>query len=486
MAVRDDAGAAVEVERRLERLQEKLGGLPVERDPELVAQLSLDRYWKAHLLHAVGRPVLADAVVRPRTAAEVAQVLAAASELGIPVVPRGGGSGSQGGAIPDHGGIVVDVSLLDEIVAFDERSGLVTAQAGVLGIDLEHWLNERGFMFPHYPASVHLACVGGYLAAKGSGVMSTKYGKIEDLTASIEVALPTGELIRTVGVPRHAVGPDLVGLFIGSEGTLGIITEATLHVRPLPEARLFRTVSFPDVATGVEAMRRVMVAGWRPAVARLNDPEATQRNLVEVFGVDLEGVVLLLVFDGPAALAELESREAVAALLAAGGTELGGEVTEAWWNDRYKIYDLPSYPKSYDAAVPRIWGTSDIVASYDRILPAYEAMRTLLREEYAQYDLQFSGHFSHWYPWGAMVYGRFTIERPPPAVDDAIALFDEVWRRSSEAVLAQGALINDHHGIGLKLGPDVAAQWGSSWPVLQAIKRTLDPHGIANPGKLGL
>ncbi len=478
--------AVAERERQLDELQARLGGLALERDPELVAALSLDRYWKAHLLHAVGRPILADAVVRPRTAAEVARVLGAASEVGVPVVPRGGGSGSQGGAVPDRGGVIVDLMRLDEIVGLDKRSGLVTAQAGVLGIDLEQWLNDRGFMFPHYAASVHLASVGGYLAAKGSGVMSTKYGKIEDLTASVEVALPTGELVRTVGIPRHAVGPDLVGLFIGSEGTLGIVTEATLHVRPLPEARLFRTVSFPDVATGVEAMRRVMVAGWRPAVARLNDAEATRRNLVEVFDVDLSGVVLLLVFDGPAALADVEAREAVGLLVASGGTEVGGEVTEAWWNDRYKIYDLPSYPSSYDAGVPRIWGTSDIVADYAHILPAYDAMRTLLCDDYAQYDLRFSGHFSHWYPWGAMVYGRFTIERPPPAVDDAIALFDEVWRRTSEAVMAQGALINDHHGIGLKLGPDVARQWGSSWPVLEAIKKTLDPAGIANPGKLGL
>lgn len=471
---------------RLAELESRLGGLPVERDPELVASLSLDRYWKAHLLQAVGRPILADAVVRPRTALEVARVLEVASELGIPVIPRGGGSGSQGGAVPDRGGIVLDLMRLDRIVGLDERSGLVTAQAGVLGIDLENWLNERGFMFPHYPASVHLASVGGYLAAKGSGVMSTKYGKIEDLTASVEVALPTGELIRTVGIPRHAVGPDLVGLFIGSEGTLGAITEATFLVRPLPEARLFRTVAFPDLASGVEGMRRVMAAGWRPAVARLNDAEATERNLVDVFGVDLHGVVLLLVFDGPRALAEVEAREALALLAAVGGRDVGGETTEAWWQERYRIYDQGDYPKTFDAAVPRIWGTMDIVADYARILPAYEAMRALMREEYARYDLRFSGHFSHWYPWGSMTYGRFTIEKPPAEADAAIALFDEIWRRTSEVVMAKGALINDHHGIGLKLGPDVARQWGSSWPVLEAVKHALDPAGIANPGKLGL
>jgi alkyldihydroxyacetonephosphate synthase len=470
-----------ERERRLGELQARLDGIAVERDADLVQELSLDTYWKAHALRAAGRPLVADAVVRPHTAHGVAQVLAAASEVGIPVVPRAGGSGSQGGAVPDRGGIVVDVSLMDQILGLDERSGLVRVQPGVNGLQLEEWLNERGFMFPHYPASVHLAQVGGYLAAKGSGVMSTKYGKIEDLVASVEVALPNGRLIRTVAVPRHAVGPDLVGLFIGSEGTLGIITETTLLVRRLPERRAFRTVAFPDVGTGVEALRGALQAGWRPAVARLHDAEATTRNLAQIFDIDVSGVKMLLMFDGPAALVEVEERETVAALVAAGGVDEGPEIAETWWNGRYKTYYPPYKPE-----LPQIWGTADIVATYDRILPAYEALRAFMRDEYRDYDLSFSGHFSHWYPWGAMVYGRFVVERPPADAEAAIALYDDIWRRSSEILMAEGAVINDHHGIGLKLAADVAMQWGSSWEVLQTIKHALDPAGVANPGKLGL
>ena len=468
-------------ERQLGELQARLDGIAVERGADLVRELSLDTYWKAHALSAAGRPLLADAVVRPRTAREVAQVLAAASAVGVPVVPRAGGSGSQGGAVPDRGGILVDVSLMNEILDLDERSGTVRVQPGVNGLQLEEWLNERGFMFPHYPASVHVAQVGGYLAAKGSGVMSTKYGKIEDLVASVEVALPDGRLIRTVAVPRHAVGPDLVGLFIGSEGTLGIITETTLLVRRLPERRTFRTVAFPDVGTGVEALRQALQAGWRPAVARLHDAEATVRNLVQVFDLDVSGVQLLLVFDGPAALVAVEERETVAALVAGGGVDEGPEIAETWWNGRYKTYYPPYKPE-----LPQIWGTADIVAAYDRILPAYEALRSFMRDEYGAYDLRFSGHFSHWYAWGAMVYGRFVVERPPADADGAIALYDDIWRRSSEVVMAAGAVIDDHHGIGLKLAADVAAQWGSSWEALQTIKHAFDPAGIANPGKLGL
>src|ERR671911_356763 len=235
---------------RLERLRGRLGDVSVLTDAEALRERSRDTYWKAAARAVADRGLVADAVVRPRSPEEVASALAAAAAEGIPVVPRGGGSGSQGGAVPDAGGIVLDLGGLDEIIELDEAALTVRAQAGVPGLRLEEWLNERGYTFPHYPASLHLAQVGGYLAAKGSGVLSTKYGKIEELVASIEVALPSGERVRTVPIPRHAVGPDLNQLFIGSEGTLGVITEATLLLRPLPEHRSFRLIAFDDLATG--------------------------------------------------------------------------------------------------------------------------------------------------------------------------------------------------------------------------------------------
>jgi alkyldihydroxyacetonephosphate synthase len=396
-------------------------------------------------------------------------------------VPRAGGSGSQGGAVPDRGGIVLDTSGLDQIVELDERSQTVRVQGGVHGLELEEWLNERDYTFPHFPASVHLARVGGYLAAKGSGVLSTKYGKIEDLVMSMEVALASGELIRTLPVPRHSMGPDLNQIFIGSEGTLGVITEATLIVRPVPEARVFHAVAFSDIATGAEAIRKTLQGGWRPAVVRLHDEAATEANLSRVLGLDVSGVVAVLGFDGAASLVELEEREAIAGLAAAGGTDLGRELAEAWWENRYRIYYPPFRPE-----LPQIWGTADIVATHERIVPAYEALRTHFADRYRAYDLRFTGHFSHWYSWGSMVYGRFVVDNPPDELDDAVALYDQIWRESSEVVLAAGAVLNDHHGVGLKLAGHVAAQWGAAWRVIEGLKRELDPAHILNPGKLGL
>src|SRR6478609_9914220 len=215
-----------------------------------------DTYWPAIAARAAGTPLgRPDVVVVPRSEEDVAAVLRVAAAHAVPVVAWGGGSGTQGGAVPVNRGLVVDLKGLDRIIEIDECSMTVTAQAGVNGDVLERTLNERGLMFPHYPASSQWATVGGYISARGSGVLSTRYGKIEDLVLSLRVALASGELIDTVACPRHAVGPDLTPLFVGSDGTLGIITRATLEIVPLPPERQFLTLAFPDVNAGVNAFR---------------------------------------------------------------------------------------------------------------------------------------------------------------------------------------------------------------------------------------
>src|SRR4051794_23680596 len=207
-----------------------------------------DTYWPAIHARAAGTPLgRPDVVAVPRSEEDVAAALRVAAQYRVPVVAWGGGSGTQGGAVPIDGGLVVDLRALDRIVEIDEISMTVTAQAGVNGNTLERALNQRGLMLPHYPASSEWATVGGYVAARGSGVLSTRYGKIEDLVLSLRVALAGGQLIDTVSAPRHAVGPELTQLFVGSEGTLGIITRATLEVVPLPAERQFLTLAFPDV-----------------------------------------------------------------------------------------------------------------------------------------------------------------------------------------------------------------------------------------------
>jgi alkyldihydroxyacetonephosphate synthase len=455
-----------------------LPGDAVITAPAELDAYTADTYWPALAAKAAGTPIARpDVVVRPRTEEDVANTLAIASEHGVPVVPWGGGSGTQGGCLPIRGGIVVDLRSLDEVVEVDDVSMTVTVQAGKNGRELEAELNARGLMLPHYPASVEWATVGGYIAARGSGVLSTRYGKIEDLLLSLRVATPADGLVETVAVPRHAVGPELTQLFVGSEGTLGIITRATLQLAPVPEARRFAAVAFPSIGAGIRAIRRTLQRGHRPSVVRMYDEEATRLTFAPVVGEDLSGVYTVLAFEGEAEAAALEERRTLELAREAGAEVLDPALGRRWWDRRYDFYHPPHQPE-----LPAIWGTLDVVASYTRIEAVYEALRTAVREPYADTGLQLRMHFSHWYPWGTMIYGRFVV---PDGGTDALALHDRIWEDGMTAALDAGAVINDHHGVGIKLGPYMRRQHGAALDTMRRVKAALDPHGVMNPGKLG-
>jgi alkyldihydroxyacetonephosphate synthase len=438
-----------------------------------------DTYWPALHAKAAGEPLgRPDVVVRPRTEEEVATVLAIAHEWRVPVVPWGGGSGTQGGAVATSGGIVIDLRSLDEVIEIDETSMTVTVQAGKNGRDLEAELNARGLMLPHYPASVEWATVGGYIAARGSGVLSTRYGKIEDLLLTLRVATPAGGMMDTIAVPRHAMGPEITQLFVGSEGTLGVITRATLQIVPLPAERRFAAVAFPSVAAGIGAIRGALQVGHRPSVVRMYDEEATRLAFAPVVGEDLSGVYTVLAFEGEPEAAELEERRTLALARAAGAEVLDSAIAQRWWDRRYDFYHPPHQPE-----LPAIWGTLDVVATYANIEAVYDALRRSVREPYRDTGLQLRMHFSHWYAWGTMIYGRFVV---PDGGPDALALHDRIWEDGMTAALEAGAIINDHHGVGIKLGPYMRRQHGAAFEGMRRIKAALDPHHVMNPGKLGL
>jgi alkyldihydroxyacetonephosphate synthase len=438
-----------------------------------------DTYWKAVAARAAGAPLgRPDVVVKPHSDEEVAAVVRLANHYRMPVVPWGGGSGTQGASIPTHGGIVIDLTGMDRIVGIDERSMTVTAEAGVNGKRLESELNQRGLMLPHYPASAEFATVGGYVAARGSGVLSTRYGKIEDLVVSLRIVTPTGEIVDTLPVPRHAVGPDIAPLFIGSEGSLGVITRVRLQIAPLPAARHFELVSFPTVEDGIEAVRKGLQSGLRPSVVRLYDEVATRITLSPVVGSALPGVATVMCFEGDPGVVSAERASMLKLAREHNGDVLDGGLGEVWWNHRYDFYAPPHAPE-----LPAIWGTIDVVATYDRLLPAYHALQEAVAKPYAARGLKLRSHLSHWYPWGAMIYGRFVL---PDGGPDAVTLHDRIWKDGVTAALDAGAVINDHHGVGLKLAPYMAAQHGAGLDVLRRIKVALDPNGVMNPGKLGL
>lgn len=220
-------------------------------------------------------------VVWPETAREIAAIVRLARERGIPLVPYGGGSGVCGGAVPVSGGITLDLKRMTSLGGVDREEMTVDVEAGINGERFERALQHKGYTLGHFPSSIYCSTVGGWLACRAAGQMSTKYGKIEDMVAGLTVVTGRGEVIHTEDLARAAAGPNWTQLLVGSEGTLGVITSARLRVHLAPALRVLRGFEFEDATAGVEAIRRVMQRGLKPAVVRLYDEVDT---LVHVFG----------------------------------------------------------------------------------------------------------------------------------------------------------------------------------------------------------
>jgi alkyldihydroxyacetonephosphate synthase len=462
-------------------LEEIVGAEHISTDDGDKLVYSTDWFWLPQMWLDRGerlRPP--DYIVHPGSVEEISEIMKVANNYHIPVIPWGGGSGSQGGALPIFGGIMLDTKRLNKVIEIDERSLTVTAEAGINGAQLEWAVNEKGLTLPHYPASANCATLGGYLSPRGTGTISAKYGKAEDLVLNMQVVLPDGKIIRTPHVPQHASGPDFFRLFLGAEGTLGVITEATMQLDYLPEVRLLRAVLFDDLGKAIETGRRLMTQRLSPFVIRLYDQKSTRSQVQKILGYDFDGAYMVIGFDGDPDLAALQEKKAMEICVELGAQDLGREPGEAWWDHRYDFYYPPLSLK-----LPWMYGTTETVTTYSNIERVYYAEKKAVEETYAEWDVDFIGHFSHWFHWGVMVYTRFIIKEPPQDAQEALRLHNRVWRTAMDAVLENGGMVNEHHGVGLKLSRYMRRQYGPAWDMMESIKHALDPNGIMNPGKVG-
>jgi len=440
---------------------------------------SIDYYWVPECWHDRGeKPTPPDFVVHPETAQQVAEILKIANTHGIPVIPWGGGSGSQGGALPIYGGIVLDMKRMNKILAVDPVSMTVTVEVGINTQHLEWEMEKLGFSTMHFPASIACATLGGFIAHRGTGVLSTKYGKIEDMIMSLEVVTPTGEIINTLPVPRHASGPSLTELYLGSEGTLGVVTQATMKIHPIPESRKFHAFLFKTMHDAMVAGSKIMTSRLHPCAVRLYDETETAKLVKRVLGIDRKGAYLVFGFDGPEKIVDLQLEEACKICRAQEHEDLGTEAGQNWWDNRYKFF----YPP-YMFHIPQAFGTLDTVATFANIEKVYWAMKNVVQDNFPQ--ATFIGHFSHWYDWGCMLYARFIIDDPPQDPNEAVALYNRIWDMAIRAAIREGGVINEHHGVGLKLGRMMKELYGPAFKILEGIKKTLDPNNIMNPGKMG-
>ncbi|MBE2271936.1 MAG: FAD-binding oxidoreductase [Anaerolinea sp.] len=443
-----------------------------------------DQYWYAIAATGAGQPVSRpDLAVRPSRTEQVAAIVRLANEHRVPITPWGGGSGVQGAANATEGGIVVDLRGMQRVRSIDQKSLTCIVEAGLACRDFEAQLNPMGLSFTHYPASAEWATIGGSIAARGSGVLSTKYGKIEEHVLSVEWVTPTGEIVNTPNVPRHAAGPELTQLLVGAEGTFGIVTAANVKLHLLPKHRVFSVFAFANQSDGVEAGRRIMTTGLKPPVMRLYDVHAAAHSLARAVEMPLDKPTLVMMFDGEyPELVELEAQIASKLCRELNGIELPPSIGALWWDRRYVFYYPPYAPE-----LPSIWGTIDVVADFEHIETVYTATTTAIRAACpTEYNLSLNTHFSHWYEWGSMIYARMKVPKGPDRLEDAKALHDRIIKAGVEAALEAGAVINDHHGVGMRLAPYMQAQYGDGMLALQRIKAALDPNDLFCPGKLSL
>jgi alkyldihydroxyacetonephosphate synthase len=455
-----------------ERLASVLGEGRVET-AEAALQARRHDYWAvSHVRDLRGDPAPTPAcVVRPGSVADVQATLRFASERSIPVIPFGLGSGVVGGVIARPDAIVIDMSAMDRVRSIGEANQLGSFDAGMNGLKAEEAVAARGLTIGHWPQSVAVSSVGGWVATRASGQFSTAYGNIEDIVHSIEAVLPSGELVVLGKGPRASAGPDLRHLMMGSEGTLGVITGVSLSLRRAAEAQAVSCFEAADMRAGFDLQRAIIQAGWRPPVVRQYDERESYR-----LDARATKCLLLMVHEGPAALVAAETA-AVAEMAAGMGVAAApGEIVQRWLEHRNHV-------TPWDQILSRgiVADTVEISAGWDAIAPIYDDAVASLKEIEA--CLAASAHSSHVYRSGLNLYFTFAVATAGPAAMEAVYM--DCWRRIMRATDKHGGSLSHHHGIGRvrrdwlekELGPTGVA-------LLRQVKQALDPKGIMNPGVL--
>ena len=409
-----------------------------------------------------------DVVVLPAGHEEVLEVLRWCAQRRIAVVPFGGGTSVVGGLAPVRAGfagvVALDLARLDRLVALDPVSRTATLQAGVRAPVAEELLAAQGFTLGHFPQSFEYASIGGFAATRSSGQYSARYGRFDELVVGLRVATPQGS-VGLGRAPRSGAGPDLRQLFLGSEGTLGVITEVTARVHPAPAGYThagWRFASFPD---GMGALRRLAQDGPLPAMVRLADEYETALTAP---GID--GCLAVVAFEA----SPVPAVEAV--LRAAGGTPLGAEPGEAWARGRFQA------PYLRDALLDAgaLAETVETATFWSGLPALYDAVRACLMDNLGTPPLVLC-HVSHVYPTGASLY--FTVVCAQSG--DPVSQWRQAKQAVNAAILAAGGTISHHHGVGTDHAAGLAEEVGPLMvDALRAVKRRLDPAGILNPGIL--
>ncbi|MFZ1743623.1 MAG: FAD-binding oxidoreductase [Pontixanthobacter sp.] len=416
------------------------------------------------------------AIARPKNSAEVSAIAKLAQRENFRLIPVGGRSGVLGGTVPLSNEVMLDLGRLDSVVDFNTVDGTITVQAGLFGGDLEKFLNDSGWTCGHFPQSMLISTVGGWAACRGGGQATSRYGKIEDMITGIEVVLPDGRIIRVKPAPRRAVGPSITDLFVGSEGTLGVITEVTLRIWRMPEVNIALCCAFRDHASALISTRQIMQSELRPEIIRIYDATETHQRVEGVKEFDTHPIMGMYSFCGLSGLAIAERDEALAIICRNGGIATSDTPFRKWHESRYVSLS--------DTWTSKGWfmDTIEVTVPWSRVLQLYEMLAEAVRAVHK--DVYFGAHWSHAYADGVCQYMTFRL--PPMSDAEALPLHASIWETVEQATLDHGGSISHHHGIGVFRNRWMEKEHGDALTLIQQIKDVLDPQNLINPGKLGL
>jgi alkyldihydroxyacetonephosphate synthase len=447
----------------------------VSTDPLLLQERRHDYWVRSHLDDVQNRPAPnALCVVQPTTIEEVVHTVNCCREANVALIPIGLASGVCGGVIAQEHSVILDMGSMKEIRSIDKTNLLASFDAGKNGMEAEDAVQNHGLTIGHWPQSIAVSSVGGWVATRASGQYSTGYGNIEDIIHSVEAVLPDGSIIQAGKAPRAAAGPDLRQLLMGSEGTLGVISGVTFSLRKLPQKKRYTAFHVPDMAQGIEAQRYWIQNGYTPVAMRQYDAKESNRNFTEA-AKENQGI-LFAIHEGPEELVEGEVEGITRYMKKEGFEAAPEEIVTGWLQHRNTV---PTWASFLNNGI--ILDTIEISASWDTICDIYDTATNSLKE--VPGIMAATAHSSHVYRSGINLY--FTFAARPENKDDMASTYDECWKRVIEATAKHGGGVAHHHGIGRVRKPYLHHDLGDSGvDLLRTIKKALDPTGFMNPGVL--
>lgn len=461
-----------------------LGPDRVITDEQVLRENSVDRYYKVENIFGIYSLPLPAAVVQPGSPQDVAKVLAFANEHGINIVPKTGGSATEGGLeTVIENSVVVDGSTMNEILDINTEDMLATVQCGVGLEQLEDELRKIGYTTGHSPQSKPLAQFGGLVATRSIGQFSTLYGGIEDMLVGVETVFPNGERCRIKNVPRRAAGPDIRHLVLGNEGALNYITEVTVKIfRYYPHNNRFYGYLLDDVKTGLQILREVITQGYRPSVARLYDKED---GLYHFEHFSDGRCVLIFVAEGPERIADATGA-AIEEIVETfeGADRVDGALIEDWFT--HLNWDVSKLEEErIEIRETLVNGfTTEISGNWSVIGDIYENALARIRAEIpAQFTL-LGGHSSHSYLNGTNMYFVYYYKVDVDPTEERTTYHDPIQNIIVEETLKLGGSMCHHHGVGKHRTHFLAEEYGSSLYMLEMLKSAFDPNGIMNRGTI--